>query len=174
MAKLKITKKENPPEEGPKKLVGYIDDHIRTPANDSSDARDILSMFVGGGHTALNSEDLQFAYKRLTDIVGKPMAQKLSNQAFLHSQRPDTQKMNPEQRVQNFFDTGSNDPEVAQTLKNYRGLASGQLHAFRTSPLLGNRGLLGQSILPASTDEVAATGGSAQQKIKLLLRQNAK
>lgn len=175
MAKLRLPKKETPPDEGvpSKELVGYTGDHINVPRKADMDARDIVSSFVGGGHTSLNTKDLRDSYKRLSDLVGVPMAQKLSNQAFLHNQRTDTKKMNPQQKVQSFFDIGSNDPEVNNAIRNYRGLAQGQSLGFRTSPLLGNRGLLGNSILPASP-EVASTDGGAEQKIKLLLRQNGK
>jgi hypothetical protein len=101
------------------------------------------------------------------------LAQKLASQASLFNQRADVQGLSPEQRVQQFFDMGSNDPEVASALRNFRGLGYGQAQGFRSSPLLGNRGLLGQGI-PDESPEVAAADGGAAQKIRVLLRRNVK
>jgi hypothetical protein len=120
----------------------------KTPLNDMADGRDIISFFVGGGHTALKGQDLQSAFKRLSDVVGAPLAQKLTTQAFLFNQRPDAQKLSSEQRVKNFFQLGSNDQDVAAYLRKGGSMGTGPVDAFRNSALLGNSNLLGKYIMP--------------------------
>lgn len=110
----------------------------KTPFDDIANGRDIVSMLVGGNHHALNTEELQLHFDRLKKAVGGPLAQKLASQAILFNQRPDAQKLNPEQRVQSFFDLGSNDNDVAGFLKKAKGFSLGQTEGFRNSTLFGN------------------------------------
>lgn len=111
----------------------------KTDLDVQADTRDILSAFVGGGHTSVaGSEDLQNNYKRLTQLVGAPLAQKLHNQAALFNQRPDAKNLSPEQRVQSFFTLGSNDGELASFMKSAGGIGQGQTVGFNNSPLISN------------------------------------
>lgn len=120
----------------------------KTVHNDLADGRDILSMLVGSGTTSLKGHDMNSNFNRLKQMVGAPLAQKLVSQAFLFNQRPDVQKLSPEQRVQNFFSIGSNDPEVAGYIKKSGYMGTGPTEAFRNSAALGNSHLQGK-FLPA-------------------------
>jgi hypothetical protein len=140
----------------------------RTPGDDRLNVRDFLTTMVGGGHKGLETEDLRNNYKALGRIVGDQTAQKLINSAALYNQRPEAQSMTPEQRVQGFYDLGSNDPEVAKHLLQGNGLGYGIAHGFRTAPLLGNL-LLGKR----ATKEEAKTAENAN-KIKLIVKNTAK
>lgn len=142
----------------------------KTVFNDIADGRDILSMFVGGGHTALNSSDAQAAFTRLSGLVGAPMAQKLTSQAFLFNQRPDVQRLTPEQRVQSFFTLGSNDADVANYLRRSGGLGTGAVDAFRNSPLLANSNLQGKYVSAEPTTD----NSNVARKIKVALASRIK
>jgi hypothetical protein len=165
MAKIKVTKKDPP-------VSASVSDKIlapKTAANDQADTRDILSMIAGGGHTSLSDPEVQKAYQRLSQITGAPAAQKLVNQAFLYNQRPETKGFNPEQRVQGFFSLGSNDSEVAEHLRQGKGLGYGVLPGFRGSPLVGNMKLTGRSTGESGLGDVAAA-----EKIKQMIRLKTK
>lgn len=165
MAKIKL--KSNPND--PHKLPADPNANWR-PKSDLdtyADARDIISSFVGGGHTSVGgSADLQNNYRRLTDLVGAPLAQKLHNQAALFNQRPDAQKLSPEQRVQNFFSLGSNDPELSQFIKNAGSIGQGQTPGFNNSTLFSNSVLQNKSFTSPTEETVA----SPARRIKLVAR----
>lgn len=129
----------------------------KTPLNDMADSRDIISMFVGTGSTSLKDQDTSSAYNRLTQIVGEPLARKLATQAMVFNQRPDVQKLNPEQRVNHFFKLGSNDKEVSDYIGKVGSLGTGPVDAFRNSALLKNSNLQGKYVMsdPGAT---AASG----------------
>lgn len=162
MAKIKVSN-------DPKAEVSSKAATPKTPANASTDVRDILSMMAGGAHTSTADPEVKKAFLHLSGIVGQPTAQKLSTAAFLFNQRPEVQKMTPEQRVQGFFDLGSNDPEVAQHLKQGRGIGYGQLQGFRTSPFRSNMLLTGRASEPPATPPEATA-----EKIKLLVKNKLK
>jgi hypothetical protein len=143
----------NPPNITQKTSAG-ID---RTVHNDLADGRDILSMLVGSGTTSLKGHDMNSAFNRLKDVVGAPLAQKLATQAFLYNQRPDAQKLSPEQRVQNFFKIGSNDPAVADYMKKSGYMGTGPVDAFRNSATLHNSNLQGKYLSNGATNPGVAT-----------------
>ena len=136
----------------------------KTAFNDQADVRDLLSMIAGGGHTSLGDPEVKKVYGRLSQIVGAPAAQKLANQAFLFGQRPETKTMTPQQRVEGFFSLGSNDGEVAEYLKQGKGMGYGIVDGFRNSPLLHNRQMQGAQP-PQTNTAVAST-----PKMRLKLR----
>jgi hypothetical protein len=141
----------------------------KTPVNDNLDARDILSYFAGNGKVGLPDEDARSNYKRLTMIVGAPKAQQLLNQVSLFHQRPEVQKMTPEQKVNGFFALGSNNPDINSYMKGAAGLGYGVLDGFRNSPLVGNMTLNGY--VPPTTPPPDVANA---EKIKLLVKKNIK
>lgn len=157
--------------EGPGPKVNLSKDIIapKTVANERADVRDILSMLSGGGNTDLTNPDIRGSFLRLSGIMGKEKAQQLFNHVVLFNQRPEVQKLNPEQRVQTFFELGSANPDIKNQLKEGKSIGYGVLNGFRTSPLIGNMQLTGRR---SASDEVPNSG--VGEKIKLLVNRNTK
>lgn len=162
--KIRVSKKDPP-------VKAEVSETIiapKTVLNDRADVRDLLSMMVGGGNTSLTSDDGRANFSRLKGLVGEKAAQKLVTNATLYNQRPEVQKLSPEQRVQGFYSQGSSDPEISDYLKQGMGIGYGVGHGFRTSPLLGNISLTGRNTNVQGGDMAAAS------KIKTLIRPKSK
>lgn len=167
--KLRIRKEPDPPLTERQKAGENIGNAIvnKTPLYDIADSRDIVSMLVGGGHKALNNDELQLHFGRLQKAVGAPLAQKLASQAILFNQRPDAQKLTPEQRVESFYNLGSNDSDVSGYLHKARTFGQGQAQGFANSTLFGNS-VVQQKVFttPTVVPPVAESG----KRIKLVVR----
>lgn len=149
----------------------------RTPLKQQSDARELVSMLAAGGHTDMSNEEVQKAYGVLSGMVGAPRAQKIFNQAILYNSRPESKALSPEERVQGFFEMGSNDPETNEYMRNLRGIGYGPIHGFRTSPLVDNKLLGGRTIVEGQTNEEtlrAAPNEKNLSKAKLLVKKTVK
>lgn len=127
MPKLRI-KKTDPPV----KSVEII--KADSPQDNTADIRDILSNFAGKGYTSLSDENARANFISLQKLVGQPMAQKLTTQAFLFNQRPGANALPPADRVRQFYEIGSNDKDVHGVLQKVKAFGSGPLAALNTSP----------------------------------------
>ncbi len=121
-----------------------------SPQDNTADVRDIMANLVGGGKTGLTDADSRANFASLTKLVGAPAAQKLVSQAFLFNQRPGAAQLPAAARLQQFYDTGSNDPEVSGHLKKIKAFGSGVLGGLNTSPNIGSMLLSGREPLMAS------------------------
>lgn len=124
---------------------------VDTPADNTADVRDIIANLVGGGKTGMNDEVSRANFTSLSKLVGQPAAQKLASQAFLFNQRPGAAQLPAATRLQQFYDTGSNDPEVANHLKKIKAFGSGVTAGLNTSPNVGSMTLSGREPLMASS-----------------------
>lgn len=114
----------------------------RTSLDDTADVRDILSRLVGQKISNLSDGDVQSDYDHLQKLVGPQKAQKLVTQVIIHNQRNANAPM--EKSIQDFYEVGSNDPEVNDMLKTVKTLGYGVLPAFRNSSKQQNQILSGQ------------------------------
>jgi hypothetical protein len=131
------------------------------PPNDpgqTNSIRDILSGVIGRGFTDLKSDDARNAYAYLRGSLGPATASKLMTHALLFNQRPDMLKANPEQKVQSFYDIGSNDPEVHTIIKRAGNFGQGPVEGLNTSPDAMN---MQASRRKQFTSDVAQKAGTA-------------
>lgn len=137
----------------------------RTAADDTADVRDILSTLVGRGVTNLSDGDTRADYQRLMKLLGSQKANKVLTQVLAHNSRSSSVPV--EKRVQDFYEIGSNDPEVADVLKSVKTFGYGVLPGFREQ---------GRQYLQELTQRVdpnAASGadsGNMQRQIMLRLQ----
>lgn len=103
----------------------------RTSLDDTADVRDILSNLVGRKISGLSDESTRADYARLQALLGPQKAQKLVTQVIIHNQRNANAPM--EKSIQDFYDVGSNDPDVNQVLKTVKTFGYGVLPGFRES-----------------------------------------
>jgi hypothetical protein len=125
----------DPPAGGQKHAVGS-DKYIpqgRTPIDTNLDIRDALSHAIAGGYTSLSDEDIKANFSHISGLVGSEKANKLFLQAFLFNQRSDVSNKKGEDRVQQFYDIGSSDPETKKTLLAIQNLGSGVREGYRNS-----------------------------------------
>lgn len=118
----------------------------RTKLDDSADIRDILANMVGGGHTDLSNDSIKSDYLRLQTLLGGPAAQKMMDHIFIFNQRPDVQKKNAEQRLQQFYSMGSTQHEdINKILQGAKQIGYGPVVGLNTSFNEGNKMLSGRT-----------------------------
>lgn len=139
----------------------------KTPSDTNADIRDSLSYFAGRGLTGLSDDEARKQYSTLVNTVGRDKAQSLANSVFLHSQRPGMDKLSPEARIQSYYSTNSNNPDVQNTLTKVKALGQGVLPGFQGSGLLGNMIMTGRESAPIAT---ANQDTDQQKKVKLLIK----
>lgn len=135
----------------------------RTADDDTADVRDILSNLVGRKVSNLSDENTRSDFARLQALLGSQKAQKLITQVIIHNQRNANAPM--EKSIQDFYEVGSNDPEVNDVLKTVKGFGYGVLSGFRDSAKQGNQLLAGK--IPGATASVDQE--DLQRKIMLRL-----
>lgn len=136
----------------------------RTSIDDTADVRDILSGLVGKGTSTLADETTRADYARLQQLLGPQKAMKVMTQVFLHNGRNVDTPM--EKRIQDFYDIGSNEPEVAEVLKTSKTLGYGILPGFRDSSKQTNQVLTGR--VPTTI----AANDNSDLRNKVMLRLN--
>lgn len=116
------------------------------PATQSLNTRDILSGIIGKGFTDLKNGDARNAFAYLRSTLGPETAGKLMTHALLFNQRADMQGVDPQKKVQSFYDIGSNDPEVHNIIKRAGGVSYGPAEGLLTSPDRNNMDATGRSM----------------------------
>lgn len=134
----------------------------RTSDDDTADIRDILSNLVGRKISNLQDESVRSDYARLQALVGAQKANKLLSQVLIHNSRSGSVPM--EKSIQDFYEVGSNDPEVNDVLKTVKGFGYGVIPGFRDSSKQGNQILTGK--IPGATAAV----DQDELKRKIMLR----
>lgn len=139
----------------------------KTRADIDLDVRDLLSNMVGAGYSSweqINTDlDAKAKYGSLVNKVGRPMANKLVTQVISFSSRPDSQNKSTEQKIQSFYDIGSNDQDVSGVLKNIKSMGYGVIPGYRESALFGNQQLGGR------IDPVVAASTEQSEKVKNII-----
>lgn len=135
----------------------------RTADDDTADIRDILSGLVGKKISNLSDEGARSDFARLQALVGPEKAQKLVTQVIIHNQRNANAPM--EKSIQDFYEVGSNDPDVNDVLKTVKGFGYGVLPGFRDSSKQANQILTGK--IPNATASVDQD--DLQRKVMLRL-----
>lgn len=131
------------PGEGDKPVT--FKEHGNTSYDTTADIRDALNFTVAGGHTNFKDDSMKNFFANLSQKLGKDQAQKLFNQAFLFNQRSDIQGKKPEEKLNLFYDIGSNDPSVKRTLETVKNFGSGVQEGYRNSSDTGSQELTGKS-----------------------------
>lgn len=121
------------------------------PIENNLDIRDRIFELIGKGN-ALSPDDKGAILANLTQTLGAEKAQKLMTQAYLFNTHPDFQKMPIENRIQQFYTIGSNDPDVKDIMDRTRNLGYGLGHGFRTSFSNIAKQLSGQIPITTVTD----------------------
>lgn len=138
------------PGDSPKSPVGKPTTDISSQRSkgkipDKMDVRDVLSSFVGSGTKDFSDPERLKDFHYISEIIGQGEAHKLLTQAFLFNNREDMQGKSPQERVQAFYDIGSNDPELDKMIKTYKNVdPKGPLSGFETSGDYTNQKLTGR------------------------------
>lgn len=103
------------------------------PPDDSLYIRDILSGVIGKGFTDLKSDDARSAYAFLRTKLGYDTGSKLMMHALLFNQRQDMLKASPQQKVQSFYDIGSQDPILNNVIGRAGKVSYGPMDGLNTS-----------------------------------------
>lgn len=104
----------------------------RGPIEANFDLRDRIYELIGSKNQ-LDADSRRSLYGNLISLVGPEKAQKVLVQTHLFNNRPEYRSMPIEERIQQFYDIGSNDPDVKDILDRTRNLSYGLKHGFRTS-----------------------------------------
>lgn len=116
-----------PPGGGTPPTPGFI------PPETILKTRESLTGLVGNGFTDLSNPTAQGAYARMVALHGPQVARKLLFQVMQFNQRPDMVAKTPEQRVQSFYEMGSQDPETQNILHRSAMLGAGPVADSRNS-----------------------------------------
>lgn len=136
----------------------------RTPNDNTADIRDILTSIVGNSYKGLTDQNIKSQYARLTNLVGLTQAQKLIDHTLIFNQRPENIKSSIEQRVQNFYNAGSQDRALNDIIKSAGGLGYGPVASLNNSADTGNQKLAGNyAELPIANND--AVINAANKKI---------
>lgn len=114
------------------------------PPTDSLNIRDVLSGVIGKGFTDLKNDDARNAYAYLRSHLGYDAASKLMTHALMFNQRQDMLKASPQQKVQSFYDIGSNDPELHEIITRAGKVSYGPMDGLNTSPDALNKQISGR------------------------------
>jgi hypothetical protein len=125
-------------------VSGKFSTQNRTPGDTSLDISDLISHAVAGGYTSFSDDSIRSNFKYLSGVIGEEKARKLFNQAFIYNQRPDAKQKTPQQKIQSFYDIGSNDPEVNKTLESIKNQGAGVQARFDQSTYEGNKEITGK------------------------------
>ena len=117
----------------------------RTTADTSLDISDLISHAVAGVYTSFSDDSIKSNFKYLSQVIGEDKARKLFNQAFIYNQRPDAKGKTAQQKLQSFYDIGSNDPEVNKTLQSIKNQGAGVQARFDQSTYEGNKEITGKA-----------------------------
>jgi hypothetical protein len=132
------------PKSGLIDVSGKYKPQNRTSSDTSLDISDLISYAVAGGYTSFSDDSIKSNFKYLSGVIGEDKARKLFNQAFIYNQRPDSKKLTPQQKIQSFYDIGSNDPEVNKTLQSIKSQGTGVQARFDQSTYVGNKEIQGK------------------------------
>lgn len=114
------------------------------PVEDSLNIRDVLSGVVGKGFTDLKNEDARNAFAYLRTHLGQDVASKLMTHALIFNQRQDMLKATPQQKVQSFYEIGSNDPILHNIITRAGNVSYGTQDGLNTSPDILNKQISGR------------------------------
>lgn len=131
------------PKEGDKGNKPTPTYHNETSLDNTADIRDILSAFAAKGYAGIGKENAGANFQRLSVLVGKPTAIKLINNVDEFSQRSDVQGKSPQERVQLFYNLGSNDKDVDDILKKVKSFGYGVNQGLNTSVDVSNKKITG-------------------------------
>jgi hypothetical protein len=121
----------------------------RGPIESNFDLRDRIYELIGSKNQ-LDEESRKSLYGNLISLVGPDKAQKLLVQTHLFNKHPEYGNLPVEDRIQQFYNIGSNDPDVKDILDRTRNLSYGLKHGFRTSISHINQLMAGR-LAPTST-----------------------
>jgi hypothetical protein len=136
------------------------------------DVRDILSNLVGNKYadwqTFSKNDNAKAQYASLIEKVGRPLANELVTQAISFNNRSGLEGKGIEDRIQAFYEIGSNNKQVADVLTKVKALGQGVVPAFRESILQGNQELSGKtpSTTPLATQQAEQAKQLLTAKIK--------
>lgn len=104
----------------------------RGPVEANFDLRDRIYELIGSKNQ-LDEDSRRSLYGDLISLVGPDKAQKVLVQTHIFNNHPEYRNMPIEDRIQQFYNIGSNDPDVKDILDRTRNLSYGLKHGFRTS-----------------------------------------
>lgn len=105
----------------------------KTSLDDTADVRDILSELAVKGFQGVGKEQAKAYYDKLTLLVGKQTAMKLIDSVDIFRASPQSKTGTPEDKIQAFYNLGSNDKQVSDVLKKVNAFSTGVKSGARTS-----------------------------------------
>lgn len=143
----------------------------RTPGSTSLDISDIMSNTVAKGYKSFSDEEVKANYKYLSNVLGQDQARKLFNQAFIFNQRPDMKGKGLEDRIQSFYEIGSNDESTGKILKSVKDWGAGPLARWNASTNEGNQIVSGKVNQGKKAADPDATGQLADLTTQKMAQQ---
>lgn len=98
-----------------------------------ADIRDSISSLVGGGYKTLSDDASKGAFTRLAGIVGLKKATDLFVHITQQNQREGWDKKTPAQRVGEFYNIPSTNPNVQEQLQKVKSFGSGPVAGYYDS-----------------------------------------
>lgn len=138
----------------------------RTDLTDTLDIRDALSHAIAGGYTNFSDNDIKANYAKIAQLIGPQKAQNLFIQAFEYNKRPGAKEKSKEERLQNFYDIGSSDPDTKAVLSRIKNSSSDPIEGYRNSVNEGVRLLNGKETRKSRDVDVAKIQYDVNSKIK--------
>jgi hypothetical protein len=129
--------------------------HSKAGLDEQVETRDLISGIVGDWKN-LKEDDKSAIITRLGSILGKPKAQKLINSAFIFNQRDDVKGKNAQDRVNEFYNLGSDDKEVNEIIQRSKSLGYGINSGLRSSPDITNKEIIGEKVSGDKKDVAAS------------------
>lgn len=128
------------------KLPGKKVSTNKTELDTLANLRDSISALVASGYTSLKGEGGKSASDEIKAHVNNILysmpqeeAQKLLTHIAVYNQNPNSVKLNPLQRLQDFYDINSSNPQTNYLLKRIKAFGSGPISGFKESPELLNQ-----------------------------------
>lgn len=98
------------------------------------DIRDSITAMVGKGYTSIADDEARSHFARLVNALGLPKAQKVMSHIFLYNQSPNNKSTPLQQKIMQFYDSGSKDTDVDEVIKQSKGIGTGVVAGLNSSP----------------------------------------
>ena len=130
------------------KLPGKAIGTDKTKLDETADLRDSISALVASGYTSLKpkgsaatSNDVKAHVTRILNTLPTKEAQNLLTHIAIYNQNPDITNLNPTQKLQQFYDINSSNPQTNELLRKVKSFGSGPTSGFQESTEVLNKQL---------------------------------
>lgn len=117
------------------------------PIENTASLRDDLTGLVGKGYTSLSDEAARGHFARMVSILGRDKAQQLFNHISIFNQNPNMGKLPITEKLSQFYDVGSDLPELDTLIKRAKMFGGGPISGLTDSPDLTSMQLSNRDIV---------------------------